>query len=260
MFNEVRIPENGNISCALKEPYKLIFSGDRSLHDVSDTPEKAFLYRHNTVSSDPMEPKKNMLLQHLAMILVLNTLMLVAIYFGTDSALAGREVTVFGLGFLVSIVLWVGIRTLTDRLTTEVAPSPATPAFPPQPSGASALQLLSILQRKGRLIDFLQEDLHAYDDAQIGAAVRTVHAGCKEALDAYVALAPVYEEAEGTAVTIAPGFDPQAVRLTGDIAGDPPFHGALRHRGWRVEKLNLPQLMHTQDKVIAAAEVEVEGA
>src|SRR5207253_6846543 len=36
----------------------------------------------------------------------------------------------------------------------------------------AAVQLLAILQREGRLLDFLQEDVDGYADAQIGAAVR----------------------------------------------------------------------------------------
>ena len=119
--------------------------------------------------------------------------------------------------------------------------------------------MLAILQRQGRLIDFLQEDLSLYDDAQIGAAVRTIHEGCRQALAEHVKVEPIYNEAEGSTVTIQPGFDTRAIRLTGEVAGEPPFRGALRHRGWRVARIDLPRQAQSQDKemIVAAAEVEV---
>jgi hypothetical protein len=117
--------------------------------------------------------------------------------------------------------------------------------------------MLAILQRKGRLIDFLQENLSGYDDAQIGAAVRTIHAGCREALLEHVTLEPIYSENEGSQVTVDAGFDANAVRLVGNVTGEPPFRGTLVHRGWRVAKLALPRQTSDKEKVIAPAEVEI---
>ena len=93
--------------------------------------------------------------------------------------------------------------------------------------------MLAILQRQGRLIDFLQEDLAPFEDAQIGAAVRSVHAGCKQALDEHIQLEAIYPEAEGSVVSVPSGFDAYAIRLSGNVSGEPPFTGTLRHRGWR---------------------------
>ena len=127
---------------------------------------------------------------------------------------------------------------------------------------ATALQLLSLLQRQGRLIDFLHEDLGQYDDAQIGAAVRSVHTGCKEALDAVVRLEPVLPEDEGASVNVPRGFDVRSIRLTGAIKGSPPFRGTLRHRGWRVRQLQPPPPAPTDstaESILAPAEVEVPG-
>ena len=100
-----------------------------------------------------------------------------------------------------------------------------------------------------------------YDDAQIGAAVRNIHAGCRQALAEHVKLEPIYNEAEGSSVAVQPGFDAHAVRLTGDVVGEPPFRGELRHRGWRVVSIDLPQQAHGQDKqmIVAAAEVELNA-
>ncbi len=109
------------------------------------------------------------------------------------------------------------------------------------------------------MIDFLQEDLNLYEDAQIGAAVRSIHAGCRQALNEHVSLNPIYDADEGAQVTVEAGFDAAATRLTGAISGQPPFTGVLRHRGWRVVKMELPQLSPGQEKdwVLAPAEVEV---
>ena len=111
---------------------------------------------------------------------------------------------------------------------------------------AEPLQLLAILQREGRLIDFCEEELAGFSDAQIGAAARTVHDGCRKALRSMITLEPVRTEAEGASVELPAGFDPRSVRLTGNVVGKPPFKGVLKHHGWRAAEV-----------VIAPAEVEL---
>lgn len=214
-----------------------------------------------------MKEKQTFSIQTLAVVVVLNGTLLAMVFLVSDVL-----VTV-GAGVVLTLLLWFGVQTIGKRYIGAAsmppleaapkapAPLPKPEAPPAPPAEASAIQILSILQRKGRLIDFLQEDLSAYQDAQIGAAVRNVHEGCKAALDEYVTLEPVYAEAEGSAITVAPGFDAHAVRLTGNIVGDPPFKGALRHRGWRVAQINLPTQTpaQQQERIVAAAEVEVDG-
>ena len=122
----------------------------------------------------------------------------------------------------------------------------------------AALQLLGLLQREARFVDFVQEDVAGYTDAEIGAAARVVHDGCRKALREHLTLEPVRPEAEGSRVTLPPGFDATAVRVSGNLVGQPPFTGTLAHRGWRAADVRLPQL--TDDKaaaVIAQAEVEL---
>lgn len=147
---------------------------------------------------------------------------------------------------------------------SPAAPAPAAPAAqkaPEPPRGAEprgALQLLAVLQREGRLVDFIEEDLTGFPDAAIGAAARTVHAGCKRAIEELFRLEPVYREAEGSRVTVAAGFDPVAIRLTGNVVGQPPFQGSLRHHGWRALEVKLPPVIDGKDpKVLAPAEVEL---
>jgi hypothetical protein len=127
----------------------------------------------------------------------------------------------------------------------------------PQPD-RTALQLLAILQREGRFVDFLQEDVSSFSDADIGAAARVVHEGCKRGLKDVLTLAPVRTEAEGAKVELPVGFDASRTRVTGNVTGEPPFNGTLAHHGWRVETLRLPELTSGHDPtIIAPAEVEL---
>jgi hypothetical protein len=120
------------------------------------------------------------------------------------------------------------------------------------------VQMLALLQRDGRLIDFLSEDVSAYPDAQLGAAVRSIHETCRQVLDQYVKLEPVLNSEEDQPVTVEAGFDPAAVKLVGKVAGEAPFHGVLRHKGWRVKELKMPPLPQGAGRlVIAPAEVEL---
>lgn len=141
-------------------------------------------------------------------------------------------------------------------------PKVTAPAAPPKNAAQlqreGALTLLALLQREGRLIDFLREDIDGYDDADIGAAVRDIHRGCKKVLDEHVALEPVMPGDEDSAVQVKAGFDPGEIKLIGKVAGEPPFAGTLRHHGWRATRAELPALSDGVDRrVVAPAEVEL---
>jgi len=119
-------------------------------------------------------------------------------------------------------------------------------------------ELLALLQREGRLIDFLEQDITAFADEDVGAAARVVHEGCRKAVRAHVTLEPVRSEDEGANVEVAAGYAPQEIKLIGNVAGDPPFKGALRHKGWRATSFKLPVPTEGRDpKIIAPAEVEL---
>ncbi|MEN9797457.1 MAG: hypothetical protein RL653_1153 [Pseudomonadota bacterium] len=142
------------------------------------------------------------------------------------------------------------------------APAPAAPPPPaartPEQVHAPALQLLGMLQREGRLVDFLQEDLSAAADADVGGAARVVHEGCRRVLKQYLVLAPARAEGEGTRVTLPPGFDAQRVRLTGNVTGNPPFTGTVKHHGWVAAEVKLPDVAEGLDaRVLQPAEVEL---
>jgi len=135
---------------------------------------------------------------------------------------------------------------------------PAQPAAPPAPSWEEgALGLLGVLQQEGRLLDFLEEDLGGYSDEQIGAAARGIHEGCRAVLRERLNLEPVVPQGEGEAVVIESGFDPAAIRLVGNVTGVPPYHGVLRHPGWRVKTATFPRRQAVDPRVIAPAEVEI---
>ncbi len=157
--------------------------------------------------------------------------------------------------------------TLTALNLTKragVSPKTAAPAAAPPPAAPTvrtadgALQLLGILQRDSRLIDFLQEDITSYEDDQIGAAVRELHDQCRDAIARYVTLAPVIDGVEGTYAK-APGQDANLVKFVGNVPAQTPPGGTLRHKGWRATKVDLPNLPAKQDPtIIAAAEIEIE--
>jgi len=151
-----------------------------------------------------------------------------------------------------------------QRLTsTEDAPTP-TPATPPpiDPlktySPDAALQLIGLLQQEARFIDFIEENISQYSDAEIGAAARIIHAGSHKILHQHFTLAPIRNEAEESRITLPEGFDAAAVRLTGNVVGNAPFTGTLIHRGWQVTEVKLPKVAEGHNlRIVAAAEVEL---
>ena len=138
------------------------------------------------------------------------------------------------------------------------APKAAAPPAQAFKTSDGALQILGILQRDSRLIDFLMEDISAYSDDQVGAAVRELHNQCRDSVTRYVTLQPVIDSVEGT-FTQAPSKDPNVVKFVGNVPATPPAGGILRHKGWRAVKVDLPALGAKQDAaVLAPAELEVE--
>jgi hypothetical protein len=186
-------------------------------------------------------------------------------------SLLGRLSLAFGTFF--SILGDGDFAASVLRLRSGAAPTPApTPAAAPAPQPApapapvvikeatpeAALQLLGLLQRDARFIDFVEEDIAKYSDADIGAAARLVHDGCRVTLREHFTIQPVRDEAEGSRVTINEGFDATAIRLTGNVVGKAPFLGSISHRGWRVADVRLPKLTQSHDAtVLAPAEVEL---
>ena len=137
------------------------------------------------------------------------------------------------------------------------APAPE-PVVLKEATPDAALQLLSLLQKEARFIDFIREDVTAYNDADVGVAARVVHEGCNKVINEHFKLAVVRDEQEGSKITLPKGFDAASVRLTGNIVGEAPFTGSLVHKGWQVTEIRLPKLTAGHNaKIIAPAEVEL---
>jgi hypothetical protein len=190
-----------------------------------------------------------------------------------DAVHAGLAAAVLALLLVQIILLSVAVIALLRRkpepaVTVQSAPGAAAP--PPEPvvkketvvlkeaTPDAACQLLALLQKEARFIDFVQENVAQYSDAEIGAAARVVHEGCRKVINQSFDLAPVRSEAEGSRLTLPKGFDAASVRLAGNIVGEPPFTGTLVHRGWKVENIRLPKVAEGHDtRIIAQAEVEL---
>lgn len=134
---------------------------------------------------------------------------------------------------------------------------PVEPPKPPKPSGAP-LRMLAILQAESRLVDFLLEDIQGASDEQIGQAVREVHKKAQAALKQHATIETVLSGNEGDATTVPKGFDPSAIRVVGNVTGEPPFTGQINHPGWRVKKLKVaPPPEGADEFVLQPAEVQM---
>ncbi|MBL4846060.1 MAG: DUF2760 domain-containing protein [Planctomycetes bacterium] len=147
--------------------------------------------------------------------------------------------------------------SLEERVTVLTTERDAAKSKLGESRDDGALALLAWLQREGRLIDFLQEDVDDYEDEQIGAAVRAIHKGCRKVLDEGFALERILEGEEESPVEVPVGFDPVSISLSGKVSGDPPFKGTLMHHGWRSAAVKVPVSETVDTKVLAAAEVEL---
>ena len=154
----------------------------------------------------------------------------------------------------------LGDSALAAKVAAIEAPAlvekPVEP--PPERVHAAGLAVLGLLQREGRLVDFLQEDVSGFSDADIGAAARVVHTGSRKVLAQYLTLEPVLKDSEGASITVPAGFNAERIRLTGNVAGQPPFRGTLKHHGWVATSVRFPNMSASLDpRVLAPAEVEL---
>jgi hypothetical protein len=138
------------------------------------------------------------------------------------------------------------------------APAPRAAEAPKPPARSEALTLLSVLQREGRLIDFLKEPIAGYNDAQIGAAVRDIHRDCAAALERMFAIKPLLDLTDGSPAEVPVGFDAARYRLTGNLAGQPPYRGTLRHGGWQATRVQLPEWNGSAGTANVVAPIEIE--
>lgn len=190
-------------------------------------------------------------------VLSFGALVLVASTYETHALCAAL---VLGLVALVSVAATRGPKPDAGRLAAQAA-QPLPISAPANQAEAEIVSFLATLQAKGRLVDFLMDDINAYNDAQVGAAARVVHAGCKAALDEHFRIAPIRPESEGATVQVPAGYAADEYRLLGRISGQAPFSGVLVHHGWRTDQVKLPRILRdSTDRLptIAPAEVELK--
>lgn len=207
----------------------------------------------------------------IAIIATIAVLILVSLTFLPEAAAYARMMLYAAIaGAVLALIAMLAAGKSRQRETEAEARPPAPQAEAPRPAvqpaaenqaDAEVINFLSSLQQKGRLLDFLMDDITAYSDAQVGAAARVVHDGCKAVLKEHLTIRPVREEKEGTTIEVPAGHAADEYRLVGRIAGEAPFTGVLVHRGWRVEAVSLPRLLRRDDErlpTIAPAEVELK--
>jgi hypothetical protein len=164
----------------------------------------------------------------------------------------------FSLGFRALF------RCLSDRAFAEkvsrLFSTAEEPAAPPaaRATRSDAVTLLAVLQREARLVDFDQEPIDAYPDAQVGAAVRDVHMGCRAVFDRLLALEPAIDGEEESAITVPAGADPNRYRMVGNVTGEPPCAGTLTHHGWQATRCDLPEWKGSEEGILIVAPAEIE--
>jgi hypothetical protein len=203
----------------------------------------------------------------ITIILALILLALAALPLALDAGLApfaaiARPYTpwaVAGVALLLFIVLLFdrGQPAPAPKVAETISPIAVAPA--PKQAEAEIVGFLGLLQDKGRLVDFLMDDIAAYSDAQVGAAGRVLHEGCKAVLKEHFAITPIREEGEGSKITVPAGYAAGDYRLVGRISGEAPFTGTLVHHGWKTDWVKLPRLISKDaDRPPAIAPAEVE--
>lgn len=161
---------------------------------------------------------------------------------------------------LVALVTWLTGRGRAGAAVPVAAIEDDTVAEESlaAPSPDVALRLLATLQEEARLIDFVREDIEGYSDAEVGSAVRGIHAALRKAIDDRLAVEPILTGEDGDRVEVPVGFEPALIRVTGKLGGGPPYVGVLRHGGWRARDVRLPAPSPGSDAtILLPAEVEV---
>ena len=192
-----------------------------------------------------------------ALIAVLNALLLLP-------AMTAYTIPVAAVALLLAIAIVA--LSFSERRETPPPPPPPVAAKPPPPpperqAEAEVVAFIGLLQEKGRLIDFLMDDVSLYDDSRVGAAARVVHFGCRDVLQEHFKVTPIADAEEGSQVVIPENYSVDEYRLMGKITGTPPFKGVLLHKGWKTDSVKLPRIIKTGENPlpsIAPALVEIK--
>jgi hypothetical protein len=191
------------------------------------------------------------------LLVAVNALALLPVANAFQSYLSGAAVALSLIALLAILAERGGRRDTASATADAIRPVPASAHG--RQADAEIVSFLALLQARGRLVDFLMDDINAHDDAQVGAAARVVHGGCKAALQEHFRIRPVREESEGSTVQVAAGYRADEYRLIGKISGPAPFSGVLVHHGWKTDEVKLPRVLRSStDRLPAIAPAEVE--
>jgi hypothetical protein len=193
------------------------------------------------------------------LLVIVNGLLLIPATAGHTVPIAALALV---LALLVLIISLTSARSSQPEQPVQATTAPVSaPIQPPAPTAQQAeaeiVTFFGLLQEKGRLVDFLMEDITPYEDSEVGAAARVIHQGCRQVLQEYFNISPISESAEGAQVTVPAGYSADQFRLVGKLTGEPPFTGTLLHRGWKTEFVKLPRIVNT-DRLPSIAPAEVE--
>ena len=118
--------------------------------------------------------------------------------------------------------------------------------------------LLSLFQKQGRLVDFLQQDIASFSNAEVGEAARVVHDGCARILGDYFTMEAIRTEEEGALVNVDADYNLSEIKLTGNLRGSAPYRGELLHHGWKISDQHPPEQLDPKARLIVQpAEIEV---
>lgn len=214
--------------------------------------------------------KKTLLIVSNLILLVLAVLALVPALAEKSQFLAYAAILVAAIACALAVTLNTKSVAAAPAPEPEPAPAPVVPEtkqpelkkIPEQNSEVQVAQLLTLLQEKGRFLDFVMDDIKSYPDAQIAAAARFVHQGCQQVMKQHFTIEPVATVAENQSITLEPAFDRNEYRLSGKVEGEPPYSGVLKHKGWKTTSVSLPKVLGERatakgTHLLVAAEVEV---
>lgn len=184
-------------------------------------------------------------------------------------ATSGYTVPIAALGLVLALIILAlaligGKSGATGQFSKTQTPIPSpVPIRPPAPSAnqaeAEIVAFFALLQEKGRLVDFLMDDITSYEDAEVGAAARVIHQGCRQVLQEYFKISAISDAQEGAQITVPAGYAVDQYRIVGKLTGGPPFTGTLLHKGWKTESVKLPRIVRAERlPSIAPAEVELK--
>ncbi|MDG1872276.1 MAG: DUF2760 domain-containing protein [Mariniblastus sp.] len=152
-------------------------------------------------------------------------------------------------------------QLMDGNLQPKIAQPPVKKAAAPSrpaPTRSDAISLLAALQREARLLDIVNESLDEYSDAQVGSAARDVLRDSGKVIERMFGLEPLTREADGSPMKTPASFDPTEFRLTGNVAGEAPFHGTVTHHGWKATRCEVPQWSGDKSTALIVAPVELE--